>query len=78
MTEKAERRRGRRGAAVTGMPCGVHKRASTARLGGGGHTVRVAAVAAAMHVGPKYGRDRRSQDYQYRLVPMTSAKVLAV
>ena len=37
MTEIAERSRGRRGAALTSMPCGVHKWASIARPGGGAY-----------------------------------------
>ena len=40
MTEIAERSRGRRGAALPGMPCGVQKWASTARPGGGAYCSR--------------------------------------
>ena len=37
VTEIAERSRGRGGAALTGVPCGVHKWASIARPGGGAY-----------------------------------------
>ena len=40
MTEIAERRRGRRGAALTGIPCEAHKWASTARHGGDAYCSR--------------------------------------
>ena len=62
VTEIAESSPGRRGAALTGMPCEVHKWASIARLGGGAYA-RDPAVAAARHVEPKCGRDRHCQDW---------------
>ena len=62
MTDIAERSRGRRGAALTGMPCEVRKWASIARLEAG-HTVRDPVVAAARHVGLLCARDRHCQDW---------------
>ena len=62
VTEIAERSRDRRGAAVTDVPCVSTSETNSEEAG---QAVRVPAVAAARHVGPKCGRDCRSQDWTW-------------
>ena len=64
VTEIAERSRGRRGAALTSMPCGVRKWASIERPESGANCSSPGGGCSNAR-GPKCRRDRHSQDWTW-------------
>ena len=77
VTETAEHRRGRSGAALTGIPCEAHKLASLSRLqqarGASVRTISSQSRLDMVRVKSLQCQEVEVRHYQYRLVPMTGA-----